>query len=148
MQRRSQLGFSLLILVQAAHSIEEYATGLYEVFAPARFVSSLLSDDLATGFALINTALVAFGLWCYLVPVRSAWPSARRWAWLWVGIELGNGIVHSTIAIFRGGYFPGVVTAPVLFAVAFWLAVLLFRSQTESERAAAEKKASVLNGVS
>lgn len=35
-EQRTQLVFLLLILAQAAHSVEEYATRLYEVFPPAR----------------------------------------------------------------------------------------------------------------
>ncbi len=129
MDSRSQLAFLLLMLAQAAHSIEEYTTELYEVFALARFVSGLVSDDLATGFVVLNASLVAFGLWCYAVPVRSDWPSARGWAWAWVLLELGNGISHSAFALYRGGYFPGAATAPVLLALAAWLAVLLVASR-------------------
>ena len=44
MEHRGQLVFLFLILAQAAHSIEEYVSKLYEVFAPARFVSSLVSN--------------------------------------------------------------------------------------------------------
>lgn len=128
MERRSQLVFLLLIGLQAAHSVEELVTGLYDVFGPARFVSGLISGDLATGFAIANSAIVALGLLCYLGPVRSGRPSSRAWAWPWIGVELGNGIVHTTMAVVVGGYFPGVVTAPILFAVATWLAVLLRRT--------------------
>jgi len=67
MEHRDELVFLCLILAQGAHSIEEYVTRLYVVFAPARFVSSLVSHDLAVGFLLVNTALVAFGLWCWAV---------------------------------------------------------------------------------
>jgi len=49
MQSRDQNAFLALILVQAAHSLEEYVFRLYEVFAPARFISNLVSDDPATG---------------------------------------------------------------------------------------------------
>jgi hypothetical protein len=72
-----QIVFLLLILAQGAHSVEEYVTRLYEVFAPARFVSSLFSNDLAVGFLIFNGALVAFGLWCWAVPVRSGWHAAH-----------------------------------------------------------------------
>ena len=37
MEPRSRTAFLALILVQAAHSTEEYAFALYDVFAPARF---------------------------------------------------------------------------------------------------------------
>ena len=129
MEKCSQFVFLLLVLAQAAHSIEEYATELYEVFPTARFVSGLVSDDLATGFAVGNALFVAFGLWCYAMPVRSGWPSARGLAWFWVLVEVGNGVLHSALAISRGGYFPGVATAPVLFVLAGWLGVLLTRSR-------------------
>ncbi len=62
MEHKARLVFLALILAQAAHSIEECITKLYEVFAPARFVSSLISKDLALGFLIGNTALVVFGL--------------------------------------------------------------------------------------
>lgn len=124
MEHRGKIVFLFLILAQGAHSIEEYVTKLYEVFAPARFVSSLVSNDLALGFLILNTALVTFGLWCWAVPVRSGWQAARGLVWFWTILELGNGIAHSALALSRGGYFPGVVTAPLLLLFAGWTAVL------------------------
>jgi hypothetical protein len=123
-EHRSHLVFLFLILTQGAHSIEEYVTKLYEVFAPARFVSSLVSNDLALGFLVVNVALVTFGLWCWAVPVRSGWHTARGLVWFWTILELGNGIGHSILALSRGGYFPGVLTAPLLLLLAAWMAVL------------------------
>jgi len=84
--------FLMLIMVQALHSLEEYAFRLYDVFPPATFVSSLFSADLQRGFVTFNAGLVAFGFWCYWWPVRRGWPSAVPLAWLWVGIELLNGV--------------------------------------------------------
>ena len=37
--------FLALILAQAGHSIEEYFTQLYDVLAPARFISGLFSSS-------------------------------------------------------------------------------------------------------
>jgi len=125
LHRRIQLVFLLLILAQAAHSVEEYVTKLYEVFAPARFVSGLISSNLALGFLIANALLVAFGLWCWAVPVRSGWRAARGLIWFWTILELGNGLGHSFFALQRGGYFPGVITAPLLLLFAVWLAILL-----------------------
>ena len=71
-----------------------------------------------------NTALVAFGLWCWAVPVRSGWRAARGLMWFWTILELLNGISHSVIAMSLGGYFPGVVTAPLLLLFAGWLATI------------------------
>jgi hypothetical protein len=126
-KRRSQLPFLCLILTQAAHSIEEYFARLYELFAPARFVSSLVSNDLALGFLIINVALVIFGLWCWAVPVRSGWASAGGIVWFWTILELLNGMGHATLALSHGGYFPGVLTAVPLILFAGWLAVLQTR---------------------
>jgi hypothetical protein len=126
-EQRSQLVFLLLILAQAAHSIEEYVTGLYQVFAPARFVNGLVSNNLPLGFLVFNTGLVAFGLWCWAVPVRSGWAAATGLAWFWIILELGNGIGHCGLALRQGSYFPGLITAPLLLLFASWLAVLQIR---------------------
>ena len=127
MEHRSQSVFLFLILSQGAHSVEEYVTKLYAVFAPARFVSSLVSNDLALGFLVANAALLTFGVWCWAVPVRSGWRAARGIVWFWTILELGNGISHSALALSRGRYFPGVATAPLLLLFAAWLAVLQAR---------------------
>jgi hypothetical protein len=126
-EQRSQLVFLFLILAQGAHSVEEYVTKLYAVFAPARFVSSLFSNDLAVGFLVANAALVTFGVWCWAVPVRSGWRAARGIVWFWTILDLGNGLSHSAIALWRGHHFPGVGTAPLLLLFAAWLAVLQSR---------------------
>jgi hypothetical protein len=122
--------FLLLILAQGAHSIEEYVARLYEVFAPARFVSSLVSNDLAVGFIVFNVALVTFGLWCWAIPIRSGWAIARGLVWFWTILELGNGIGHSVVALSRWGYFPGVATAPLLLLFAVWLVILQTRQRS------------------
>ena len=119
--------FLFLILAQGAHSVEEYVTRLYEVFAPARFVSSLFSNDLAVGFLVFNGLLVAFGLWCWAVPVRSGWHAVHGFVWFWTILELGNGVGHSALALSRRGYYPGVLMAPLLLIFSAWLAVLQVR---------------------
>ena len=124
MERRVQLVFLCLILGQAAHSVEEYITRLYAVFAPARLVSSLFSANLKTGFVVANVLLVSIGLLCWLLPVRLGWRGARGVVWFWTVLELGNGFGHSFFALSRWGYFPGVITAPFLLLFAGWLAAL------------------------
>jgi hypothetical protein len=127
MDSRARTAFLALIVIQAAHSVEECVFRLYDVFAPARFVSALVSDDLARGFAIANAAIVAFGLWCYWARVRTGHPSARAFAWFWTLLEAGNGIGHSAFALARGTYFPGVATAPALLGLSLYLAVRLYR---------------------
>jgi hypothetical protein len=117
--------FLALVMAQAAHSVEEYVFRLYDVFAPARFISSIVSDNLARGFLATNVALVSFGIWCYTARVRTSHPSATGWVWLWIAVEFGNGIGHLTIALARRAYFPGAATAPVLLVLSIALAVRL-----------------------
>ena len=132
MENRVQLVFFFLILAQAAHSIEEYVARLYEVFAPARFVSSQFSSDLAVGFLVFNVALVTSGLWCWAIPVRSGWRVARALVWFWTILELGNGIGHPIIALSRWGYFPGLATSPLLLLFATWLVIVQMRQPQRS----------------
>jgi hypothetical protein len=135
MDTRSQYIFLALILAQAAHSIEEYAFGLYNVFAPARLISGLFGADLARGFLIANAALLLFGLWCYTARVRAGHRSGVAWAWFWACLECGNGISHPVVALTRGAYFPGVATAPVLLSLSVYLGARLWRVGRRREAA-------------
>jgi hypothetical protein len=126
---RARRLFALLIAAQAAHSIEEYVQRLYDVLPPARFISSLVSADLAVGFAVANVALVGLGIWCYLTRVRPGRTSASAWAWAWSVLEAANGMGHLLLAWSSGGYFPGAWTAPLLLGVAAALGATLLRER-------------------
>jgi uncharacterized membrane protein HdeD (DUF308 family) len=116
--------------VQAAHSVEEYLGRLYEVFPPARLVSSLVSQDLRRGFIIANVALVSFGLWCFLWPIRRRWRIAMSIGWFWAGIESINGVVHPLWSLIEGRYTPGTITAPFLLILALYLARQLRAEQS------------------
>lgn len=120
---RFQLMFGALVIAQAAHSIEEYRGRLWESFPPARFLTGLISPDLRLGFLVINVSLVAFGVWCFFWPVRKQWRSARHFVWFWIVIQLINGVGHPLWSLRQGGYTPGVATAPLLLALAVYLAL-------------------------
>lgn len=122
MMSRLQMIFGALVLAQAAHSIEEYVGHLWESFPPARYVTGLISSDLELGFIVINVSLVAFGIWCFIGPVRHTWAVAIPLAWFWVVIETINGIGHPLWSLEQGGYTPGLATAPVLLFLALYLA--------------------------
>ena len=114
--------FLAIVLVQAAHSVEEYAGRLFEVFPPARAVSGMISSNLRSGFVIANVALVSFGVLCFVILLRVGAARAAGLLWLWVGIELLNGLGHPLWSLIRGGYTPGVATAPILFVLALYLA--------------------------
>jgi len=119
---RIKVAFGALVVAQTAHSIEEYVGRLWESFPPARFVAGLISSDRELGFIVINSALVAFGLWCLLFPVRRDWSSAAGLMWFWIVIETINGAGHLIWTLRQGGYTPGVLTAPILLVTALYLA--------------------------
>jgi hypothetical protein len=118
---RHKVAFGALVLTQAAHSVEEYVGRLWDTFPPAQFLTGLVSQDHERGFLVINLALVAFGVWCFLWPIRRDWPSAPLLAWIWVTVEVINGVGHPFWSLRMGGYTPGVATAPGLLVIALYL---------------------------
>ncbi len=123
MNQKCKSAFLGLVLLQALHSVEEYAFKFYEVFPPAQLLDDIFPGIARPGFILFNAALVLFGLWCFFRRVAPGAATARRWAWVWVAIELYNGIAHPVWAGLVQGYNPGLATAPPLFVVAAYLAV-------------------------
>jgi hypothetical protein len=117
-----KIAFAAIVAAQAAHSIEEYVGHLWESFPPARFSTGLISPDHELGFIVINSGLVAFGFWCAVWPVREEWRSAASLVWCWIVLETINGVGHLFWSLLQGGYTPGVLTAPVLLALALYLA--------------------------
>ena len=113
--RRTRLSFAVLVGVQAMHSVEEYIGRLWESFLPAACVSSIVPSNHELGFVLVNSALLAFGVWCVIRP-------AIQVIWFWVVIEMINGIGHPVWSLAQGGYTPGLITAPILLVLAWNLA--------------------------
>src|SRR5512140_1403842 len=121
--------FLLLIGLQALPSAEEYATEFYARFPPAVALDHLLPGVARPGFVAFNAGLIGFGLWCYAARVRRGGVASRRWIWVWVGIEIFNGIGHPVWAVLVGGYVPGLASAPLLLCVAL---VLLWQLRAAS----------------
>jgi hypothetical protein len=124
---RTRSTFLALVLAQSAHSIEEYVGRLWESFPPAAFLTGLVSANREVGFLVINIALVLFGLWCVAVPVRRDWTSASSFMWFWAILQTINGIGHLGWSLVQRSYTPGVLTAPLLLALALVLARQLRR---------------------
>ncbi|HSD71491.1 MAG TPA: HXXEE domain-containing protein [Thermoanaerobaculia bacterium] len=112
--------FWLLGLGQAAHSIEEMRTRLYDFFWVAtgrmhEIVPAIGQVRMsAQTFALLNMSFIAVLLGS--VPfVRARKPLALGLAGIAGAIEVLNGIGHTAGAIWFRRYVPGVATAPFLF---------------------------------
>ena len=130
-----KFGMFLLAISQTLHSLEEYYHSLWEVFAPARFASNLVSDDPATGFITLNASIVALAFWTCFIPVMRNWASAKAFLWFWIVLELANGIAHIALAVSAKGYFPGAYSAPLLVVVSCYLAFKLLQRSHESAAA-------------
>ncbi len=127
--RRANRLFLVLVLLQALHSVEEYAFRFYEIFPPARYLNRLFPGIARPGFIIFNALLIVFGLagWRYAMqPDRGG---ARAVVWIWVVIELYNGVAHIVWAIMIGGYNPGLYSAPALALVAGWLGYVMYSTR-------------------
>lgn len=128
MTRKIKAYFLAMVLVQGLHSIEEYQGKLWESFPPARALTNLVSDNLVTGFLVINIGLFVFGLWSWGFPVMKNYSYARPVLWFWVVLQMINGIGHPIWSIAQKSYTPGMYTAPVLLVLALVLMKNLIRS--------------------
>lgn len=120
MNKQIKIAFLLLVLVQALHSIEEYYGKLWEVYAPAKFITGLVSNDHEKGFAGINIALFIVGLLIWIAVVRNH-SLAVVPVWILTIMEIINSVGHSIWALMEKSYVPGVATAPFLFILAIYL---------------------------
>lgn len=132
---RLERRFWLLALAQAAHSIEEMASGLYDFFwiATGRLHALVPAFSQirmsAPTFAVINMMIIAvlFGA----VPfVGARHPAAVALAWIAAIVELANGAGHLAGIVVFSGYVPGALTAPFLL----WTGFLLFKELARGER--------------
>ncbi len=111
------------IVIQCCHFLEECVAGIYEQ-VPDLF-----------GYALSPTRFFTFNVvWIVVFILAAVGVRARIrlallpfWFLAIVG-GIGNGVLHSAIALWRGAYFPGLVTALVAFPVGVMLLVRLIRS--------------------
>jgi hypothetical protein len=117
--RRARLTFAWLVASMTAHTLEEYAARLYDEFPPTRFVIGLVAGDRRFGFFVLTVALVAIGVVCVAEVWRGRWSGVM---WIWIAVAIVNGVTHLVWSVVRGGYTPGVATAPVLLVLAIILA--------------------------
>jgi Protein of unknown function with HXXEE motif len=122
MFNRIKTTFLLLVLTQGVHSVEEYAGRLWEVYPPARFICSLLSNNPETGFIILDIGFISFGLCCWLFCIHKDQLYAQGLIWFWIVMEMINVTGHFASFVLERKYVPGVATAPVLLILAVYLA--------------------------
>jgi len=121
MDKKIKIFFLILVLVQGLHSAEEYIGKLWETFQPAKFLIGFLFKNQQTTFLIINIGVLIFGIWCWLFPVLRNYSYARVLIWIWVLIEMMNGIGHSFWSLYEEKFIPGVATAQVLLILSVYL---------------------------
>jgi len=115
--------FLVLILVQGAHSSEEYMGRLWENFPPATYLTGVISENPETGFLIANIGLFVFGIICWFILVSGSSLFARPIIWFWIVLETINGLGHPIWSLIQGAYTPGVATAFILLL----LSILIYR---------------------
>ena len=111
--------FLVGVAFQCLHFAEEFITRLYERL-PQLLGLQVLSAEFFVAFNLFWIFIWIFSalglernLWIAFIPV-----------WFFAIGMTGNGIVHPLLALAVGGYFPGLITSPIVGIIG---AVLLMR---------------------
>ncbi len=120
--RGLRLALGVGILVFVAHFVEEFLAG-FRTELPALVGRPPWSAPQFVGF---NGAwAVVFVLAFLTLRPDRALPILPVLFLAVVG-GLGNGIAHLLLGLQRGGYFPGLITAPLCLGVGLWLLRLLY----------------------
>jgi protein-S-isoprenylcysteine O-methyltransferase Ste14 len=108
-RQRTTLVYAALVLAQALHAAEEYATGFYIAFP-----SSLgLAPWPASFFVTFNVVWLA--IWIAAgIGLRAGNHVAHAPVWFLAIAAIANGVAHPLLAIRAGGYFPGLISSPLL----------------------------------
>ena len=117
------MALAFAVALQSVHFAEEAATGFHERFPG---LVGLPGIPLSV-FVVFN--LTWLGIWVASVPgLRSARADAFFAAWFLAIAGMLNGIAHPLFAIATGGYFPGLVSSPLIGAASVWLWLRLRRA--------------------
>ncbi len=114
--------FLIGIACQCAHTFEEFVTGLHLLFPPL-FGLAPLSAELFVGFNIFWIGvwvLAAFGV------LRGSRVAYFPIWFFGLGMCL-NGIAHPLLAVWVAGYFPGLVTSPVVGIIGVVVTKRLFQ---------------------
>jgi hypothetical protein len=118
---RIGLAFLALVVLQAFHSVEEYAFKLYEVFPPMVYLYRDAPQLAQPAFIAFNIFLFVAGMICLF---RWVWPGRRGAVlvvWIWIAGEAFNATVHVLWWIVAERYNPGLVTGILFVPIVIYL---------------------------
>ena len=124
-QNRAILSVYLLgLAVQCLHFLEEYLTGFERVY-PQTFGAAPWSDRFFVSLNLVFLAVFILAALGLSVEVRVAYVVV----WFFAIAMTLNGIVHPALSLWKGGYYPGTITAPIHLIVGITLLTKLARAR-------------------
>ncbi len=122
-RRKAAQALGLAIVVQGIHFAEEAVTGFHERF-PELF--DLPAWPLSF-FIIFNVAWLV--VWTVSIRrLRAGWRAALFSAWFLAIAGIMNGVAHPLFAIAARGYFPGLVSSPLICVAGAFLWVRLRRA--------------------
>ena len=99
----------LTTAIQCVHFVEEWATGFH-----VRFPALLGLDPMPLSF-FVTFNLPWVAIWIASIPFLRVGRTAAFFASWFLSIAgVLNGVAHPMMAISSGGYFPGLMTSPVI----------------------------------
>jgi len=114
--------FVLGLGCQMAHFAEEYATEFYR-----RFPETLgLAPWSSAFFVIFNVSWFVIWGWAAF-GLREGYRAAYFPVWFFAITATANAFAHPLLALRARGYFPGLITSPILGLVGVWLFVGLVR---------------------
>jgi hypothetical protein len=106
----------IAVVLQAAHFMEEFTTGFHERF-PELLAIAPWSMQFFVSFNLFWLAIWTLSIWGLASHRRAAlFP-----LWFLAIGGFANGIAHPLLSAGAGGYFPGLLTSPLVGAIGFLL---------------------------
>lgn len=108
--------FLVGVALQCLHFIEEFVTGLY-IHLPAFLDLAPWSPEF---FVAFNLAWIA--IWIIsAIGIYHHFPAAYFPVWFFIFGMVGNGVFHPLLALATQGYFPGLVTSPIVGVISIIL---------------------------
>ena len=113
----------LAVVFQGAHFAEEAVIGFHEQL-PAIFDLQRIPFTLFVGFNLLWLAI-----WLVSIPgIRASHRGAFFAAWFLAIAGMINGVAHPLLAVAQEGYFPGLISSPMVAVVCIWLWLHLWKA--------------------
>lgn len=138
MQSRFKPLFLISIPLFVLHGLEEILSGFYNIDSHVRFVFGWLEPAISLQVSFIALQLVFWAvlILAYLFLTRTRWSS---WLAIFLGLLFVYELHHAYKALVTGAYYPGLLTAFLLYVLSFFywkeLAGILLKStlQTDNE---------------